>query len=730
MADENAVHPSSPAPESARSDMATLQRDPLLARLRPDELASLSEAFDQVAVRPGAELSTEGVLGDYVFFILEGDARMHHGQTGAWTLGAGQHFGELALLQVRSTSTVEAITTMRLARFSRDRYRALSERNPPLAFQLTQALVNSLAAEMDALVDRVGSLLRARSLPRQTEVELTIGDRRIKVGTGTPARRCLQVAPDNLDVVAALHDYKPISLDFPVVADGALSALTLATWDGRDVYRRSVGLALLEAAQRVAPELPIRIGASISAAQVVHLPADVDRAEIGRSLTRVLNKIVGEAINYREELWTVTEAGNHFANAGWHDTAALVYERREPTVSLATLERVVVLATGALLPHTGVIQPFSLAPHPDGLLLDFGAALRPHFLWSKEAATESVDLVADELALPRFGNAMGRDHRRWLDSLGVTGVGSFNERCVSGRVSELIRISEGFHEKRIARIADVISERHEKVRVIVIAGPSSSGKTTFIKRLTVQLEINGIEPLQISLDDYYVDRERTVRDANGEYDFEAFEAIDHQLLSRQIRRLLAGETVQTARFDFLAGKSLPEGGKSLSLSSNSVILVEGIHGLHPRLLEGSVDDAHAFRIFIHPSTTLAFDRLSAVAPSDLRLLRRIVRDRHSRGYRAADNIARWSSVRRGEQLHIYPHLRNADEVFDSSLAYELSVIKVYAERYLLEVPQNDPAFTTALRLRQLLDRFVTIYPDHVPPTSILREFIGGSGFEY
>jgi uridine kinase len=188
--------------------------------------------------------------------------------------------------------------------------------------------------------------------------------------------------------------------------------------------------------------------------------------------------------------------------------------------------------------------------------------------------------------------------------------------------------------------------------------------------------------------------------------------------------------VKTARYDFLTGKSLPEGGKEMQLSTESVLLVEGIHGLNPELLGGSVAPEQGFRIFVQPSTTLPIDRLTVVAPPDLRLLRRIVRDRHSRGYRANENIQRWPSVRRGEQLHIFPHLRNADVVFDSSLVYEPSVIKVYAERYLLEVPEDDPAFTTAFRLRQLLDRFVTIYPDHVPPTSILREFIGESGFEY
>jgi uridine kinase len=234
----------------------------------------------------------------------------------------------------------------------------------------------------------------------------------------------------------------------------------------------------------------------------------------------------------------------------------------------------------------------------------------------------------------------------------------------------------------------------------------------------------------LSLDDYYVGRERTVRDAAGDYDFEALEAIDLALLQDHVRRLLAGERVHTARYDFRSGRSAPEGGPALELRRGDVLLLEGIHGLNPRLLGGVVSRDALYRVFIHPATTLPFDRLSRVSATDLRLLRRIVRDRHSRGYRAADNILRWPSVQRGERTHIFPFQHEADAVFDSSLVYEPAVLKVYAERYLLEVPPDHPAYATAYRLRLLVDRFVSIYPDHVPPTSILREFIGGTGFGY
>jgi uridine kinase len=261
-----------------------------------------------------------------------------------------------------------------------------------------------------------------------------------------------------------------------------------------------------------------------------------------------------------------------------------------------------------------------------------------------------------------------------------------------------------------------------------VAGPSSSGKTTFIRRLRVQLQVAGLTPRYLSLDDYYVDRERTPRDARGELDFEALEALDIPLLRRHVTGLLAGERVSTSRYDFKAGKSLPEGGPQLSLASHEILMLEGIHGLNPALL--GTGDEEAFRILVSPVGQLPFDQLSQVHSSDLRLLRRIVRDRHSRATTAEQTILRWPSVRDGERHHIFPYAGYADAVFDTSLVYELSVLKVYAERYLLEVPQRSAAYMTATRLLQLVQPFVSIYPDHVPSTSILREFIGGSGFEY
>jgi uridine kinase len=320
---------------------------------------------------------------------------------------------------------------------------------------------------------------------------------------------------------------------------------------------------------------------------------------------------------------------------------------------------------------------------------------------------------------------MTKDERSWLELLGVEGVGSFNRAVIAGEVTELIRVAEGFHEKRLGRLADEIRDR-KGARIVAVAGPSSSGKTTFLKRLRVQLEVDGIQPVGISLDDYYLDRERTARDAKGERDYEALAAIDLGLLEEHVTRLLAGERVRTASYDFVSGKSHPAGGPELVLDTGNVLILEGLHALNPALLPRLASEL-IHTIFIHPATALPFDPLTTLEPADVRLLRRIVRDRHTRGASAEMNLARWASVRNGERVHVFPYQATASCVFDTSLLYEVSVLKVFAERYLLEVPRASPHYPASLRLRKLIAPFVTIYPDHVPPTSILREFIGAPG---
>jgi uridine kinase len=428
-----------------------------------------------------------------------------------------------------------------------------------------------------------------------------------------------------------------------------------------------------------------------------------------------MESLATQGLPIRVEHWLVDEARAHFLSRGWEHAARLLTTARTATVPLATCGQVYAIALGPVVPDTSLLTGATVRVHGDALALELGAL---------DPRRRGVEVQV------RLDPEMVVEHRRWTTAMGVTSVGAFNELCIDGEVTQLIRVAEGFHEKQISRLADAIAANRERLRIICIAGPSSSGKTTFIKRLSVQLHINGLRPVALSLDDYYVDRLKNPKDENGEWDFEAVEALRLDLLQDHVRRLLAGESVKLARYDFKTGLSHPDGGHTLQLQPGDLLLLEGIHGLNPRLLGDIHTPEQLFRVFIHPATSLPFDRLSRVSTTDLRLLRRIVRDRHTRGYSAAENIARWPSVQAGEQKHIFPFQARADFTFDSALVYEPAVLKVFAERYLLEVPPTHPSFATAWRLRHLVDRFVAIYPDHVPPTSMMREFIGGSGFEY
>lgn len=686
----------------------------VLRSIERESLLLLAAHLEPLSVKPGAVVVREGDKADALFFVIDGEAEVVRGGLHVQTIRAGGEFGSFGMVTGRvRAATVTAKTQLVLAKLSPAAWSALREISPATALQLVEALFAQAREELTHVTDVVGSLMKERSLPRSGEVRVKLLGGQQLVRTGTRVDALLPKELDGHLVVAALMNHKPVSLKTPVVSDTTLAPLTVNHWEGRQIYARSVGLLLLEAAHGAG--LDLSLGPSVGTHQLLEL------ATTGRSLEAIAGELqermvslAGRSLTLRHEYWAVDEARQHFTNRGWLAPAQLLTTHRAATVSLVSYADVYALSPGPMLPRTSDLSGFQVAVSHGHLTLDLGAR----------------DPRRSTFTAPAPEGSMVEEHRRWTRSMGVTSVGAFNDLCITGRVSQLIRVAEGFHEKQISLVADAIAKARDRLRIIAIAGPSSSGKTTFIKRLSVQLQINGVTPISLSLDDYYVDREKTPRDEHGEWDFEALEALDLPRLQDDLRRLLAGERVTLSRFDFKAGASIPGGGHTLEMKPGDVLLIEGIHGLNPALLGDVPKQGQLFRVFVHPATALPFDALSRMSPTDVRLLRRIVRDRHTRGYSAAENIARWPSVQAGERKHIFPFQQQADAVFDSALVYEPAVLKVFAERYLLEVPPTHPAYATAWRLRHLIDRFVAIYPDHVPPTSILREFIGGSGFEY
>jgi uridine kinase len=518
-------------------------------------------------------------------------------------------------------------------------------------------------------------------------------------------------------VLSALVNRRQVMLDFPLRGEVELDLVRYGDREGEAVYKRSVSLMFYEACAELFEQARPVIGQSLGncyhyRVRGRHPPTD----EMAPAIEARMRELHRDRQPFLRSTVTLEEAEKHFRSAGFEGKLQLLATRRSSTVPVISCGRFVDIAYGPYAPHAGCLPTFGVMPFADGLVLRFprrcDRSRLPDF-------TPRDQLVRTYL-----------ETRSWQELLGVSHVGQLNRLCLDGGIRHIVRIAEGLHEKKIARIADEILARLPEVRLILIAGPSSSGKTTFVKRLATQLQVNGIEPVALSLDNYYVDREATPLGEDGQRDYEALDAIDLELLQDHVAALLRGGEVLTPSFDFVAGRRKPSTAwVPLQLRDHQLLLIEGIHGLNQRLTE-NVPARRKYRVFISALSQLAIDEHNRIFTADARLIRRIVRDQRYRGFTAERTLALWPRVRRGEARWIYPFQEQADVMFNSALVYEPAVLKTYAERFLLQVPRTSPSYPEAFRLLKFLSIFVPIFPTEVPHTSILREFIGGSTYEY
>ena len=514
--------------------------------------------------------------------------------------------------------------------------------------------------------------------------------------------------------VSAKVNNKVEGLHYRVYHNKDVEFLDLLTPSGIRTYTRSLFLVLCKAVHDLYPTSGVIIDIPVSNGYYCNLQLghEITTEDVDRIRTR-MQEIIDAKMPIQRYETTTEEAVKMFTELGDIQKAKLLKSSGSLYCVYYVLEDYKDYYYGSMLTNTSQLHLFGLEPYFDGVLLRIPSTQDPSKLG---------ELIRQDKMFEVF-----KEHHRWQSILGIKTVGDFNEAVKNGLATDLINVSEALQEKKISQIADTIAERKE-IKVVLIAGPSSSGKTTFCKRLSVQLLASGVKPVQISLDDYFVNRTETPKDENGELDYESIYALNIPLINKQFNALFRGEEVELPKYNFQTGMS-EKSGKKLHLGENNILLVEGIHALNPALTEQIADDKK-FKIYASALTTILLDDHNYIPTTDNRLLRRIVRDYKYRGCSAQETIHRWPSVRAGENKWIFPYQEQADVMFNTALLFELAVIKPQAEEVLEQVPENCEEYAEAYRLRKFLKYFAPLPFRNLPPTSLLREFLGGSSFKY
>ncbi len=512
-------------------------------------------------------------------------------------------------------------------------------------------------------------------------------------------------------IVAAIVNGELRELTYPVNFESQVQPVTMAEPDGARIYRRSLTFLLEMAFGDLYPQDTLTIDHSVSFGGYycqVARRQPLSESELA-TLEAHMRELIAADLPFERKEVPLAEAIAYFKQMGYDDKVRLLLHRQKDYLTLYRLGNRMDYHHGYMVPSTGYLRWFDLYPTNGGFTLGFP---RRHAPTTLQEPSRYPKLL---LAFRQYGD--------WLARLGIDNVGALNDAIQAGRGHEIILVSEALHEQHIAEIARQIAERQPAVSIVLVAGPSSSGKTTFSRRLTVQLLARGISPYPLELDQYFVDRDKSPRDENGNFNFEALETLDLPLLAEHLQQLTSGLEVQLPHFNFKTG--LREPGEVLRLQRGQMIILEGIHGLNPRLIPAALA-GRAFRIYVSALTQLNLDRHNRVSTTDTRLIRRIVRDARERGYTARQTISGWESVRRGEKKYIFPYQENADVMFNSALVYELAALKPFIEPLLRQAPHGSLEYIEAKRLLAFLEWFLPLEADLIPENSIAREFLGGS----
>lgn len=518
--------------------------------------------------------------------------------------------------------------------------------------------------------------------------------------------------------VSAKVNNKVESLDFRVYYNKDIEFLDITSSSGMRTYVRSLFFILVKAVEELYPQGSISLEHPISKGYFckLHIDRTIGLDDVQR-IKQKMQEIIAADIPYTRTESHTEEVVRLFEKRGMMDKARLLETYGQLYSYYYQLGDTVDCYYSSLVPSTGYIRLFDIVKYYDGLLLRIP---------SRENPTKLEEVVKQEKMLEVF-----QEYHRWNQILGISTVGDLNVACNHGHATDLINVSEALQEKKIAQIADEITHRNQdgkRVKLVLISGPSSSGKTTFSKRLSIQLMTNGLKPYPISLDDYFVNRNDTPLDESGKHDFESLYAVDLPFFEEQLTTLLNGGEVELPRYNFTTGKR-EMSGKKLRIDEHMILIIEGIHALNPALTP-HIPNENKYKVYVSALTTILLDNHNYIPTTDNRLLRRIIRDYKYRNYSAEETIARWPSVRAGEEKWIFPYQENADAMFNSALLFELAVLKDYVEPVLRKVPNRCPEYSEAHRLLRFLNYFVSVQDKELPPTSLLREFLGGSSFQY